>query len=401
MVWRQLVPAALMHPRIDMGLEDRVVSGLYRAAAGDLAWGEPMADMVRLFDAWGVHLHGVRLADGAVGFSYEVGPGFTPQGALEYIRHYHRIDPRAALVQHLQTGEWISCHEQFDDAFVQRDPFYRDFLMAYGGRYVSAAKVYQDDEVLAFLGIHRGCTARPLDAAELARGQRLGEHVQCALGLWRRQRQALQASLFGNALLARLGHAVLLVDEQLQLHYKNTAAEEALQRDERLKVVGRSLVCTGAGGADALLLALRRLRLGGEDAWLEPGPAQTRTVARTGGCDGRPPLLLLLSALRPAETMGAFGSRSLAMVLVHDPAAKQRHDPFVVASMYDLTPAESAVAVAVAEGIEVREIARRHGVAVATVRSQLHAVFSKMGVSRQSEIVGALAAMPAFGRPAR
>ena len=148
-----------------------------------------------------------------------------------------------------------------------------------------------------------------------------------------------------------------------------------------------------------LLLALRRLRLGGDGSWLESSPVQQRAVARAGGSDGRPPLMLLLSALRPAETMGAFGPRSLAMVLVHDLGAKQRHDPFVVASMYDLTPAEAAVAVAVAEGTQVREIARSHGVALATVRSQLHAVFAKMGVSRQSEIVGALCSLPAFGQP--
>ncbi|HMO49279.1 MAG TPA: LuxR C-terminal-related transcriptional regulator [Rubrivivax sp.] len=388
-----------MHPRITPPLEDRVVAGLYRAAAGDRPWGEPLADMVQLFGAWGVHLHGVRLTDGAVGFSYEVGPGFTPEGALEYLQRWHRIDPRAALVAPCQTGEWISCHEQFDDDFVARDPFYRDFLMAYGGRWVSGGKVYQDDEVLAILGIHRGRTSRPLDAAELALGQRIGEHMHCALGLWRRQRQAIQDSLFGNALLARLGHAVLLVDEQLQVHYKNAAANQLLQHDKRLKESGRSLVCAGPGSADALLLALRRMRLGGDGSWLESGPTQQRAVVRAGGSDGKPPLLLLLSALRPDETMGAFGPRSLAMVLLHDPGAKRRHDPFVVAAMYDLTPAEAKVAVAVAEGAEVSEIARSHGVAVATVRSQLHAVFAKMGISRQSEVVGALASIPSFDRP--
>ena len=111
-----------------------------------------------------MHLHGVHLPDATVAFSYEVGPGFTPQGALEYLTRYHRIDPRVALVQDLPTCEWMQCHDHFDDAFVARDPFYRDFLMAYGGRYVSAAKVYQDDEVIAFLGIHRGRGSNPLDA---------------------------------------------------------------------------------------------------------------------------------------------------------------------------------------------------------------------------------------------
>lgn len=382
-----------------MNLEDRIISGVYRAAAGERPWGEPLADMVSLFEAWGVHLHGVRLADGSVAFSYEVGPGFTAEGALEYIRHYHRIDPRAALMETRPVGAWISCHEHFDDAFVARDPFYRDFLMAYGGRWVSAGKVYQDEDVLAFLGIHRGRHARPLSASEVALGQRIGAHIHFALGLSRRQRQVLQDSRVGNALLARLGHPVLLIDEQLQVHYKNAATKALLQRDRRLRESGRSLACMGADGADALMLALRRLRLAGEGSYLEAAPMVPRAVVRAGGSDDRAPLLLLLSALRPEETMGAFGPRNLAMVLVHDPSVKQRLDPFVVAALYDLTPAESAVAVAIAEGLEVREVARNHGVAVATIRSQLHTVFSKMGVGRQAEIVGALASIPSFERP--
>jgi hypothetical protein len=107
-------------PTAETNLEDRIVSGLYRAAAGERPWGEPLADMVQLFEASGVHRHGVRLADGGIAFSCEVGPGFTAEGALQYIRHYHRIDPRAALVAPRQLGEWISCHEHFYDDFVAR-----------------------------------------------------------------------------------------------------------------------------------------------------------------------------------------------------------------------------------------------------------------------------------------
>ena len=57
----------------------------------------------------GNHQGGIILAepvtDGAVAFSYEVGPGFTAQGALDYLQRYHRIDPRVALVRGRATGE--------------------------------------------------------------------------------------------------------------------------------------------------------------------------------------------------------------------------------------------------------------------------------------------------------
>lgn len=83
--------------------------------------------------------------------------------------------------------------------------------------------------------------------------------------------------------------------------------------------------------------------------------------------------------------------------MVYDLATQWRHDPFVAAALHSLAPAESALVVAVAAGAALREIAQRNGVAVATARSQLHAVFAQMDLSRQAEVVLALAQLPALG----
>ena len=377
------------------GLYDRTVSDLYRAAAGEVPWGQAFEGSREICKAWGVIVQGVRLSDGAVAFAYEVG-GFPPEAALAYLRHYHRFDPRMDLVKPLQIGEWTSCHEHLDDAYVARSPFYQDFLIPVGGRYCSGAKVYQDDELVVVMGVHRQVSSEPLGADDLVWARRIGDHVRTAMGLWRRQRDLLKASLAGNALLDRLRQPIVLVDEQLQLHYRNAAATELLASDHRLRLVGESLACQQSGGTKDLMLALRRIRLGGEASYRNPGEPETRAVVRAGDGVGVAPLLLLTSALRPNETMGAFGPRSLAMVLVHDPAAPRHADPLVVAEAYRLTPAESVVAAAIADGKSVQQIAARHRVAVSTVRTQVNGVMSKMGVRRQSEVAGAINALPAL-----
>jgi DNA-binding NarL/FixJ family response regulator len=380
-----------MSLRCEMTLEDQVVAGLYRAAAGEQPWVKPLTDLMRLFGAWGTQLLGIRVADGGVAFSHDTG-GPTPQGVLEYLRHYHRIDPRANLVMPLQQGHWISCHEHFDEAFVARDAFYRDYLIPCGGRYVTGAKIYQDEDLTVLIGIHRGRGSQPLDAQELMLCKRLGQHIETALGLWRRQRLQTQHALVGRAVLSQLAMPVMLIDEQLQLHFVNHAASLLLEAGGVLAERSGLLCIRPAEQQAELLLALKQLGAGGSPTH----PMQHQRLVRAGAAQQQG-LLLVLSPLHPAETKGAFGERSLMMVLVHDPATRWQHDPFVVAALYGLTPAESAVAVAVAAGAEVREIALRHGVAVATVRSQLHSVFAKMGLSRQAEIVLALAHLPALG----
>jgi DNA-binding CsgD family transcriptional regulator len=380
-----------MSLRSEMTLEDQVVAGLYRAAAGEQSWVNPLTDLMHLFGAWGAQLLGVRVADGGVAFSHDSG-GPTPQGVLEYLRHYHRIDPRANLVMSMPQGQWISCHDNFDDTFVARNAFYRDYLIPCGGRYVSGAKIYQDEDLIVLIGIHRGRGSLPLNAGELGLCRRLGQHIETSLGMWRRLRSQTQHALVGRAVLSQLAVPVMLVDEQLQIHYRNDAASSLLSTGAAIAERSGLLFIRPAEQQAELLLALKGLRAG-----QSPNQAVDRRRLVRAGAPQEPGVLLVLSPLHPAETLGAFGERSLMMVLVHDPATRLRHDPLVVATLYGLTPAEAAVAVAIAAGDEVREIAQRHGVAVATVRAQLHAVFAKMGLSRQAEVAIALAHLPALG----
>ena len=189
----------------------------------------------------------------------------------------------------LQPGEWASCHEHFDADFVASDPFYQDFLIPVGGRYCSCAKIFQDDEVVLFMGVHRAVGMRPMEPSRLRLMKRFGGHIQTAIGLWRRQRELLKASLAGNALLDRLAQPILFIDEQLQLHYSNAAADGLLASDTRLSRSGQSLKRQQRGGTQAPMLALRRIQPGGNASYRSGEPAEKRAVVRVGDGIDRPP----------------------------------------------------------------------------------------------------------------
>ena len=52
---------------------DAVFADSSRAGAGEVPWGQHFQAISDMLEAWGVYMHGVRLADGAVTFAYEVG----------------------------------------------------------------------------------------------------------------------------------------------------------------------------------------------------------------------------------------------------------------------------------------------------------------------------------------
>jgi DNA-binding CsgD family transcriptional regulator len=84
------------------------------------------------------------------------------------------------------------------------------------------------------------------------------------------------------------------------------------------------------------------------------------------------------------------GSGDRALVVV-DLSVVCEANPAVLQRMFDLTPAEASLAVKIGRGETPATIARSNGVTIATVRSQLAAVFAKTNTQRQAELVALLA----------
>ena len=93
-----------------------------------------------------------------------------------------------------------------------------------------------------------------------------------------------------------------------------------------------------------------------------------------------------------------YGARRVAaLVLIVEPGRRSRIDPGLVAETLGLTLAESQVAVWVAEGQTVREVAAATGRTDAAIRYHLHQISQKQGVSRQADLVRLVLSLAAWG----
>jgi DNA-binding CsgD family transcriptional regulator len=87
--------------------------------------------------------------------------------------------------------------------------------------------------------------------------------------------------------------------------------------------------------------------------------------------------------------MAPDGTGATVVVFVSDPAAPAGDGATTRARLraaYRLTPAEAAVAVAVARGAGLLAVAAAHGVGLATVRTQAQQVYRKTGVRGQAAL---------------
>ena len=179
-----------------------------------------------------------------------------------------------------------------------------------------------------------------------------------------------------EALADTMGHAVFLLDRSLRVCNANAAAEELFQARDCLVQRDGKIRCRNASDQrdlqDAMDLALSA----------KGGLPGAFALRRPAG----PPLI--------ASVMAARSDRTLAVVMVNDPAKRDVSMSDRLSLLYDLTPGESAVCLMLAEGMSPDRIAEERSVSVGTVRVQIKSIALKLGCSRQAEIVAIVKSLP-------
>ena len=198
------------------------VGKLYEMALEPEGWGAFLDDFCSVIDA--AFAHYVAWDERCDATVFSASSRAIPTGSEQaYIEHYGAIDPRRKLITERGEGEWVLCHEHFDQRYVSQSEFYQDFLIRVGGRYVAVTNLGVVDGVMLGPGMHRGKDREPFGPREAIWLERIKPHLQRAARLhmevWRLR---LHASLVEHALDA-LQYLVRVVDE-----HANAAAQRSV-----------------------------------------------------------------------------------------------------------------------------------------------------------------------------
>ena len=124
------------------------------------------------------------------------------------------------------------------------------------------------------------------------------------------------------------------------------------------------------------------------------GASASMTVTRP--VDLPPRLVLHVSPV--GEQLPDQGASEVAViVLVVEPETRMTSDPELVGAALDLTAAENRVAIMLAEGCTLRDIATATGRTTGTVRWHLQRIFEKNDISRQVELVQLVRSLSVLG----
>ena len=179
----------------------------------------------------------------------------------------------------------------------------------------------------------------------------------------------------GTPLLSALGRMSLggiILDSSGAVVGSNAIAESLLQTN----VVGK-----GLAPADCVRSGLKNLLRKGETRF-----SHNESSWVLAPRDGKRPL-----AVYSMPAGGDTDPHGRTVVILIDLDEAPQPSPTTLQRLFGLTPSEAALAVHLARGETLTEIAGERGVTLATVRSQLASVFDKTQTSRQAHLVALLA----------
>ena len=161
---------------------DDIVASIYRAGSGVDNWRTPISMIAEVYESWAVQLLCVNKQNGTIQRAYEGGSA-DPAAGVDFLRTYHLIDPRLKDLIRLPVDGWCSCEDHYDEAFVQKDRYYTEYLIPYGGRYMYAGKIFEDSASMCVFGTITRVGRPPLAPDEKQAFTRITEHFSKALNI--------------------------------------------------------------------------------------------------------------------------------------------------------------------------------------------------------------------------
>ena len=244
-----------------------------------------------------------------------------------------------------------------------------------------ASRVLDVDGSFWMFDVQRGRRQEPFDAAEFALFERVAGVMRRVTLLHQQLGGVIIEREMARRALDELSLAIIIVDRAMQLAYANAAADDLLADPAGpLGLRGGRLWARAISEQSGLKdLVAKASDLTG---------ARGQMLLRAGEAEGRD-LSLCVTPLSAAYTLPG---RANDVMIVARPLEPASGGLAAARQMFDLTEAEAKLALGLASGLSLTEVAQQQGIRMTTARTHLARVFWKTGTRQQSQVAALLRA---------
>jgi len=369
---------------------DELVTRIYRGALEERPWQGTLPALRQALDARvaslilrpptpgdrGVILNSLRPESGAGAGASSLAAGDDWEVAA-YQEQFFALDPFV----NLPLERVIALEDILPEPELLRSDYYLHYLAPIGLFRILGVDTRAPDGTTARLRFSRGVDEPRFSGEDRQLLSRITPHLRQALEIYARlYRMTSERDIYAGA-VDQLAVATIIVDEQGLMLNTNAVASALLAERDGIYLRGKELCLASGAGNRALREALAHVI-----SAQRSGAADLVRALRVPRSAGRSDLGLVIRPAPPGER-GEGQSGPCAAVFISDPDLREPASQQILGELFGLTPAEANVAILLARGLSLAEVAQAQGITQNTARVQLKSVFAKTGASRQAELV--------------
>lgn len=369
---------------------DRLIGLVYAGALETQPWQSALPTLREAFDAQVVSLVLRPPSDGDQGVILNcVRPEENPAAdnvsladpndweVTAYREQFFSLDPFV----NLPLDKVIALADLLPDEALVESDYYQHYLQPIGLFRILGVDTAEPGGMLARLRISRRRSEPRFSARDRALLALITPHLRCAIQIYAKlNRMTAERDVYAGA-VDQLSVATIILDEQGRVLNTNDLAAtlleqgDALQlRNQHLHIEGRDINRELQDGLAAIISAQQH----GETSMV-----RALRVPRPGG---RADLGLVIRPV-PAKQWSEGQSSPCAAIFISDPDLRESTSQQILGELFELTPAESNLAILLARGLSLAQSSQAQSISQHTARAQLKSIFSKTGVTRQAELV--------------
>ncbi|GAB5486297.1 MAG: helix-turn-helix transcriptional regulator [Parasphingorhabdus sp.] len=366
-----------------------IVDAIYAAALDPSHWGTVAHKLSALVGDGRIGFHAHDFASGVTDPTIYFA-GHSQKTIGEYLDYYSQHNPWTDSAPALaKPGKVLNDWELVPRAEIERSELFNDCFAPDGAWYGATATIFQAAQrqsYISAMGPKELGQEHFLEVKSLL--ETLMPHLQRSLQISRQMQVFASDSALKNSVIDGIRSAVLIVDPAARLQYANTAGERVLSEGTLLTV-----------RADRTVVGMTTKHTLELHSHIAAAAAVGFSEATSGGIVAirqRPDNRVMPVMVAPVRHPEMYGDPyqgllpmigPKAMIFAPDLQARMSLPEEILRLRFDLTPAETVLATALASGQSLAQHRLERGITDNTVRTLLKRIFDKTHTNRQAELV--------------
>lgn len=319
----------------------------------------------------------------------DVDPDFTQAYLGYYAAREVRLEPALAF----SPGAVMTEGMLLEPAALRRSEIYNDLLLPSEVPHFMFAWLHRDNRIVEAVALEHTLALGAFDEDAMSRFSMLLPHLTRSLDVCRALAAATRLRHAHQHVLDALPFGTIVLGHDGVVLACSRPAEELLQdSDAAIKIIGSLVRASRAQDEGVLQRAIT------ESLTIARNKPRTGQTLRMRGPRTGKAVAVTVIPIQEATSLLSDIPNAASLLLVADPNRALPSNLKAMQATYGLTRAEARLADELCKGLSLREATLAIGISGNTGKTQLRAVFAKMGCKRQADVVrkGLLASVTAL-----